>query len=182
MSNVIENFRFTDRGVNYRVDVVSFDENALFDDEWEMTDTHQGGVTVKNPNERQSAYKYAIPLQYSLAERVRDLLASGVPASEASAKAYQDARAALSRDLSACDYGYEVTAEIGGVYLLNAENVGCSFNYSYEDDGDLLKAAQESFEENGVKEEAIRQARQNAQKQIDAVAVLNNFVNSFEGK
>lgn len=182
MSNIIETFRFTDRGVDYRVDVVSFDENALFDDEWKMTDTHQGGVTVKNPEADRNSYKFAIPLQYTLADRVRDLLASGVPASEASAKAYEKAQDALSRDLSACDYGYEVTAEIGGVCLLNAENVGCSFNYSYEDDDTLLKAAQDSFEENGVKEEAIRQARQNAQKQIDAVAVLNNFINSFEGK
>ena len=30
MSNIIETFRFTDRGVNYTVGVVSFVENALF--------------------------------------------------------------------------------------------------------------------------------------------------------
>ncbi|WPK30408.1 hypothetical protein SLP22_0072 [Salmonella phage BAU.Micro_SLP-22] len=182
MTRAIESFRFTDRGVNFCVDVISYDENCIFDDEWEMTDEHKGGVTVKNPNERQSSYKYAIPRQYSLAERVRDLLNKGVPADKASAMAYEEARAALSRDLSACDYGYEVTAEIGGVNLLTAENVGCSFNYSYEDDCDLLTAAQDAFTENGVKDEAIRQARINAQKQIDAVAVLNTFVNSFEGE
>lgn len=182
MSNIIETFHFTDRGVNYTVGVVSFDENALFEDDWKMTDTHRGGVTVKNPDADRSSYKYAIPLHYSLAERVRDLIKKGVPADKASALAYENAQDNLCRDLSACDYGYEVTAEIGGVYLLTRENVGCSFNYSYEDEGDLLKAAQESFEENGVKEEAIRQARVNAQKQIDAVAALNSFVNSFEDK
>ena len=182
MSNVIENFRFTDRGVNYRVDVVSFDENALFDDEWKMTDTHQGGVTVKNPEADRNSYKFAIPLQYTLAERVRDLLASGVPADKASGKAYEDAQNALSRDISACDYGFLVTADIDGIVLMDAENVGCSFNYSYDDEEDLLDAAQDVFNENGIKEDAIQMAHNSAQEKLNAVHALQTYVNSFEGK
>ena len=31
-------------------------------DNWEFTDDHQGGVTVKNPNCQRNEFKYAIPL------------------------------------------------------------------------------------------------------------------------
>jgi hypothetical protein len=181
MRNTIETFCFTDRGVEFNVDVICYDENTLFEDEWEMTDTHQGGVTVKNKNADRNSYKFAIPLQYSLAERTANLLAQGVPADKASGKAYEDAQDALSRDLSACDYGFLVTANIGGLILMDSENVGCSFNYSPEDNEDLLDVAQDVFNENGIKEDAIQLAHNYAQEKLNAVDALQTYVKSFGG-
>lgn len=181
MNNTIETFGFTDHGVEFSVAVICYNENNLFEDEWEMTDTHQGGVTVKNKNADRNSYKFAIPLQCTLAERTANLMAQGVPADKASGKAYKDAQDALSRDLSACDYGFLVTASIGGLILMDSENMGFSFNYSVEDNEDLLDVAQDVFEENGIKEDAIKLARNYAQEKLNAVDALQTYVKSFEG-
>ncbi|HDR2377230.1 TPA: hypothetical protein QCH88_004485, partial [Enterobacter asburiae] len=106
--DTIETFNYSENGIDFSVDVVCFNTNDTFGDEWELTDDHQGGITVKNPNADRNSYKYAIPLQYSLKERIADLIARGDD--NPSRHAYEAAQDALERDLNASDYGFSVTA------------------------------------------------------------------------
>lgn len=156
MSHSIEHFNFDHAGIDFRVDVICYNEYSAFEDEWKMTDDHKGGVTVQNPDAGRNSYKFAIPLNYSLAERMRDLAARGDD--NPSANAYQAAQDALQRDINASDYGFQVSASIGNVELLDSVTLGCSFDYSYHDDGDLLSNAEEVFNENEIKGEAIEAA------------------------
>ena len=57
--DVIERFSFDQDGIEFSVAVVCYNEFALFGDLYKMTDTHQGGVTVQNPNHHRNSYKFA---------------------------------------------------------------------------------------------------------------------------
>ena len=47
-------------------------------DQFELTDTHQGGITIKNPEySGRNSYEYAIPLWVSLAELTKDYAKQG---------------------------------------------------------------------------------------------------------
>lgn len=48
--DTIETFNYSENGIDFSVNVVCFNTNDTFGDEWELTDNHQGGITVKNPN------------------------------------------------------------------------------------------------------------------------------------
>lgn len=155
--DTIETFNYSENGIDFSVDVVCFNTNDTFGDEWELTDDHQGGVTVKNPNVDRNSYKYAIPLQYSLKERIADLIARGDD--NPSRHAYEAAQDALERDLNASDYGFSVTATANGITLLDNEIIGCSFTYSYQDESDLLTEAKEVYNGNGINGEALDAAK-----------------------
>ena len=174
MTNAIETFKFSANGINFTANVVSYDCNDTFNDEWKMTDDHEGGVTVQNPNACRNSYKYGIPLNYSLAERVRDLTAKGD--SNPSANAYRAAQEALERDLSANDYGIQVSAEIDGIELYQAENMVCGFNYSYDDPTTLLEEAQAVFKDYDGEEEALKKAKEEAARILEKFDVLKNIV------
>lgn len=154
--DVIETFKFSKNGVDFSVDVVCHNEFLSFDDEWKMTDDHQGGVTVKNPEHDRGSYKYAIPLQYTLAERIQQLIRNGDD--NPSATAYRNAQAALKRDINASDYSFMISAEIDGAELFNDQRADLGFDYSYQDEGSLLETAQEIFKENGMEDEAVTMA------------------------
>lgn len=171
--DIIERFSFTDSDIDFSVAVVCYNEFALFSDMYKMTDDHQGGVTVQNPNHHRSGYKYAIP-EFSLAERIKNLREQGD--ANPCATAYQQAQAALERDLNASDYGFQVTAEINGVTLLDGEMLGCSFDYSYDDADQLIDAAQECFNENGIKDEAITAAKAAAAEILAQMDSLKKLV------
>lgn len=159
MSHVSETFAINEAGINFVFSVVNYETNDRFGDEWELTDDHQGGVTVKNPNYDRNSYKFAIPLNYPLSERIQNLLDQGLSAESASATAYRAAVACLERDLDATDYGFKVSASVDGVDLLVDEMIGCGFDYSYHDEGQLIDVAKEVFEEYGMLEEAIGLAK-----------------------
>lgn len=170
--DIIERFSFNDSGIDFSVAVVCYNEFALFSDLYTMTDNHQGGVTVQNPNHHRGGYKYAIP-EFTLAERIKNLRDSGD--ANPSATAYQQAQAALKRDLNASDYGFQVTAEINGVTLLDGETLGCSFDYSYDDADQLIDAAQDCFNENGIKDEAITAAKSAAGAIVEQMEALKKI-------
>lgn len=171
MSDVIESFSFSKDGIDFSVNVVCYNEFAFFSDMYTMTDTHQGGVTVQNPNHHRGGYKYVIP-EFSLAERTENLRAKGI--ANPCAAAYEAAQKALERDLNASDYGFRVSASVEGIDLLNDDHVGCSFDYSYDDEGLLIDIAQNVFEES-VKEEAISQAKEKVKEILSKNEVLKNI-------
>ena len=83
----------------------------------------------------------------------------------------------LERDISACDYGFRVSAYVGGVEILTDECVGCGFDYSYEDEGDLLDAARRVWDEYGTTDEVIGMAKKAAADIVAASPVLTSFIN-----
>lgn len=172
--DTIETFNYSESGIDFSVDVICYQESALFSDNWELTDDHQGGVTVKIPNAQRNSYKYAIPLQYSLKERIAYLIEQGD--ANPSATAYRHAQEALERDIEASDYGFRVTATANGVTLLDDECLGCSFDYSSHDDQDLLEVAQEVYRENGVSGEAIEAAKKAAADLLSNIDGLKNIL------
>lgn len=175
MSHVSETFAVTEAGINFVFSVVNYESNDGFGDQWDLTDDHEGGVTVKNPNYDRNSYKFAIPLQYSLGERVKDLLDQGMPATEASAEAYRRAVKSLERDLDATDYGFTVSASVDGVDLLSDVVIGCGFDYSYHDQGTLLEAAQEVYKDYGMLEEAVILAKEAAADLISKMDALKKI-------
>lgn len=170
--DVIETFKFSKNGIDFSVNVVCFNEFSLFNDLYTMTDDHQGGVTIKNPNHHRGGYKYAIP-EFTLAERIKTLTEQGDP--NPSANAYSNAVKSLERDLDASDYGFQVTAEINGVTLLDGETLGCSFDYSYHDEGSLIDAARDCFTENGIDGEAVAAAKSAAGAIVEQMETLKKI-------
>ena len=64
----IESFEIESGELNITVSVICFDCNDGFSDQWEGTDKHQGGVTIKNLNADRNSWKYFIPKQCSLSD------------------------------------------------------------------------------------------------------------------
>lgn len=155
--DTIETFGFENNGVQFTVNVICYNKYAGFGDQWKMTDAHKGGVTIANPEADRNSYKYGIPQQCTLAELASSYAKQG--RENPSREAYESLQSQLERDLNASDYGFQVSAEIDGVTLFDDENLGCSFDYSYHDDGDLLDAAQEVFKEYGTDKDAIDLAK-----------------------
>ena len=171
---------FVKSGLNFDVAVICYNEFCQFDESWEGTDDHIGGVTVKNPEADRHSWKYFVP-EFSLSERIAALIANGTPADQASGQAYKDAQQALRRDIHASDYGFRLTVSYGITELISDEPVGASFNYSYRDDASLEEAAEAAFSELGVKEECIEMAVNSANVAIDGVKLLQTFVNENKG-
>lgn len=175
MSHVSETFNVEAQGINFVFSVVNYETNDGLGDRWELTDKHQGGVTVKNRKADSNSYKYGIPLDYTLAERIDHLMTDGYSAIAASSLAYQDALNAFDRDLDATDYGLTVSASIDGVDLLDNVVIGCGWDHSYHDDETLLEAAQSIYEEYGILEEAITLAKAAAAEIVGKMDVLKNL-------
>ena len=169
----IESFNFENNGVQFTVDVICYNEFAIFGDLWKMTDDHQGGVTIANPEAGRNSYKYGVPQQLTLAELASAYAKQG--RKNPSREAYESLQSQLERDLNASDYGFQVSAEIDGVTLFYDENLGCSFDYSYHDDGDLLDAAQEVFKEHGIDQDAIDLAKVKAGEIVAQADKLKAF-------
>lgn len=174
--DIIETFNYSSNGIDFKVDIVNYNEFSGFDDQWEMTDDHQGGVTVKNPHACRNSYKYAIPLQYSLEERIAHLVSQGDD--NPSANAYKQATEALGRDLTASDYGFLVTATANGITLLDGESIGCSFDYSYADDETLIDAAKDVYTGNGIDAEALDAAKKSGTDLLSNIDALKNILKS----
>lgn len=172
--DTIETFNYSSNGIDFTVNVVNFNEFTGFADQWEMTDDHKGGVTVKNPQACRNSYKYATPLQYSLKERIAHLISQGDE--NPSANAYKAAQDALERDLNASDYGFVVTATANGITLLDGETMGCSFDYSYDDNETLIDAAKDVYKENGIDGEALEAAKKAGADLLSNIDGLKNIL------
>ena len=134
--SIIESFEIESGKLNISVSVICFDRNDGFSDQWEGTDKHQGGVTIKNPDAGRNSYKYFIPRQVSLSELAADYAKQG--RENPSAAAYQSMQEQLMRDITTSDYGFRATAYIGDILVLDDEHMGCGFDYSYDDEVPLF--------------------------------------------
>lgn len=170
----IESFEIEAGELNIMVSVVCFDCHDGFSDMWEGTDKHQGGVTIANPEADRNSWKYFIPKQITLSELAADYAKQG--RTNPSAAAYQSLQEQLVRDISASDYGFKVSAYVGGVEVLADTYVGCGFDYSYDDEGDLLDAARRVWDEYGTLEEVIEMAKKAAADIVAASPVLAAFI------
>lgn len=170
----IESFEIESGELNISVSVVCFECFDCFSDMWEGTDKHQGGVTITNLEADRNSYKYFIPKQCTLAELAASYAKQG--RENPSAAAYQSMQDQLMRDLHACDYGFMVSAYVGGVGVLADTYVGCGFDYSYDDEGDLLDAARSVWGEYGMTEEVIGMAKKAAADIVAASPVLTAFI------
>ena len=169
----IESFEIEFGDLNIMVSVVCFECFDGFSDMWEGTDKHQGGVTITNPEADRNSWKYFISKQCTLAELSASYAKQG--RDSPSAEAYQSMQDQLMRDLHACDYGFSVSAFVGDVEILTDEYVGCGFDYSYDDEGDLLSAARRVWDEYGTLEEVIEMAKKNAANILESVPALTEF-------
>lgn len=175
MMNIIESFEIESGELNITVSVICFDCYDGFSDQWEGTDMHQGGVTIKNPDAGRNSYKYFIPKQCTLSELAAAYAKQG--RDNPSGAAYQSLQDQLQRDIHACDYGFEVSAFVGGVEVLADEYVGCGFDHSVFDDDDLITAARRVWDEYGTTDEVIGIAKKAAADIVAASPVLTAFIN-----
>jgi len=166
-------FKYQVGELSIAVEVVCYDCNDGFRDQWVGTDIHQGGITIKNPNPERDSWKYFIPQQTTLAECAAMYAKRGD--SNPSGAAYQSLQDQLERDLSACDYGFRVTAEIAGVTLIDAEPMGCGFDYSYLDDGDLMAEARQVWDEYNTETDVITAAKAAAIELLANTPALEAF-------
>lgn len=171
----IESFEIESGELNITVSVICFDCNDGFSDQWEGTDKHQGGVTITNPDADRNSWKYFIPKQCTLSELAAAYAKQG--RDNPSAAAYQSLQNQLERDISASDYGFKVSAYVGGVEVLAGEFVGCGFDYSYDDEGDLLDEARRVWDEYDTTAEVIEMAKKAAADIVAASPVLTAFIN-----
>lgn len=171
----IESFEIELGELSINVSVICFECFDCFSDQWEGTDKHQGGVTITNLEADRNSWKYFIPKQYTLADLAADYARQG--RDNPSGAAYQALQDQLMRDIHACDYGFRVSAYIGGIEVLANEYVGCGFDYSFYDEGDLLSAARLVWDEYDMTEEVIGMAKKAAADIVAASPVLSAFIN-----
>ena len=171
----IESFEIELGDLNIMVSVICFECFDGFSDMWEGTDKHHGGVTIKNPEADRNSYKYFIPKQCSLKDMAASYAKQG--RHNACGNAYQALREKLERDIHACDYGFSVSAYVGGVGVLADTYVGCVFDHSIFDDEDLITTASRVWDEYGTTEEVIGMAKKAAADIVTASPVLTAFIN-----
>ena len=176
MSDIIETFNFSRNNIDFTVNVVCAYTNDGFGDQWKMTDTHEGGVTISNSEADRNSFKYAIPQQYTLAQLTKEYAAQG--RENPSREAYDSLQRQLMRDIDASDYYFTVDASAGSHTLLDGAVIGCGFDYSYQDQGSLLDVAREVWSDYNGEEEAITEAVQAARDLLDGVDVLKSVVES----
>ena len=132
-------FTIEPQSAEIHVSIVPFDGFDAFNEMWEGTDKHQGGVTIKNPEACRGSWQYFIPQQTSLSELASAYAAQGIH--NASAEAYTALQYQLERDLCACYYSFRASVVVAGIEVLRDEHVGYCFNHSYLDDADLETTA-----------------------------------------
>lgn len=178
MSDIIETFKFSRNSIDFTVNVVCAQCYDGFGDQWKMTDTHEGGVTIKNADAGRNSYKYAIPQQTTLAELASYYAAQG--RENPSREAYESLQRQLSRDINASDYYFTVDATAGSHTLLDGAVIGCGFDYSYDDEGSLLDAAREVWKEHDGEAEALEEATKAAHDLLEGVDVLKSIVENAQ--
>ena len=173
--SVIETFEIESGELNLTVQVICFECNDGFSDQWKGTDKHQGGVTIANPDAGRNSWKYYIPQQTSLSELAAAYAKLG--RENPSAAAYQSMQEQLMRDISASDYGFRATAYIGNILVLDDEYIGCGFDYSYDDEGSLLDCAVRVWDEYDTTGEVEALAKNKAADIVANIETLVAFIN-----
>ena len=125
-------------------------------DNWEFTDDHQGGVTIKNPNYQRNEFKYAIPLHYSLKQISSDYAKQG--RENPSREAYTSLQEELQRDLEASEYYLSAkVVDANGKTVLDSFSIGYAFDWSYSDGVDLDDRLKEEVRNSGAESEVMEQ-------------------------
>lgn len=171
--SIIESFEIESGELKIEVSVICYGCFDGFADQWEGTDKHQGGVTIKNPNADRNSWKYFIPQQGTLAGLVSCYAKQG--RDNPSATAYRSLQNQLERDITASDYGFRATAYVGDILVLDDEYVGCMFDYSYDDDGDLIDVARLVWDEYDTTKDVIELAKKSAANILESVPALTLF-------
>lgn len=169
----IESFEIESGELTINVSVICYECFDGFEDQWEGTDKHKGGVTIANTEADRNSWKFFIPKQYSLSQLAADYAKQG--RENPSAAAYQSLQDQLQRDIHACDYGFKVSAYVGGVEVLADEIVGCGFDYSYDDEEDLITVARSVWDEYDTTAEVIETAKKAAADILASVPALAEF-------
>ena len=167
-------FTIESQSAEIHVSVISRDSFDAFDEMWEGTDKHQGGVTVKNPEATRGSWQYFIPRETSLAELAAAYAALGIH--NASAEAYTARQYQLESDLCACDYGFRASVVVAGIEVVRDEYVGCCFSHSCLDDEDLETTARALWDDYDCTAEVVSAAVDKVKEMLAAVPVLNAFV------
>ncbi|QND44239.1 hypothetical protein [Providencia phage vB_PreS-PatoteraRojo] len=176
--DIITKLTFDYNNIDFHVNVICLNEDHTFNENWRMTDEHEGGVTVQNLDADRGSYRYAVPLYTSVAEQVQTFRDGG--ASNPSAEAYAHLQRVLRRDLNASDYCFSVSAftKDGKIQLINNEFIGHSFNYSYHDSYSLEEIA--SSELVDIKGEIIERAVECAKEMISGIETVSAFIAAQE--
>ena len=153
--------------------VICYESYYCFNEQWEVTDKHRGGVTIANPEYGRNAYRYFIPKFYTAADLAADYAKQGLE--NPSAKAYQSLQDQLRRDIYASDYGFRVSAFVGDFKILDDECVGCVFNHSMYDTEDLITVAHSVWDEYGTTAEVVEMAKKAAADIVAQFHVLTEF-------
>lgn len=178
MSDIIETFNFSRNNIDFTVNVVAAYTADGFGDQWKMTDTHEGGVTIQNRNADRNSFKYAIPQQVSLAELAKEYAAQG--RENPSREAYESLQRQLDRDIDASDYYFTVDATAGSYTVLDGFVCGCGFDYSYQEESNLLDRAQEIWNDCNGEEEATEEAIKEVRGQLANIGELEQVIESLQ--
>ena len=172
--DIITKLTFDYNNIDFHVNVICLNEYSLFEDNWRMTDEHEGGRTVQNLDADRGSYRYAVPLYTSIAETINEFREGG--SSNPSAEAYAHLQRVLRRDLNASDYCFSVSAftKDGKIQLINNEFIGHSFNYSYHDSYSLEEIASSELVE--IKDEIIERAVECAKEMISGIESVTAFI------
>ncbi|QHR67902.1 hypothetical protein mistaenkt_14 [Escherichia phage mistaenkt] len=122
--------------------------------DWEFTDKHQGGVTIKNPNYQRNEFKYAIPLRYSLKQLSSDYAKQG--RENPSQEAYISLQKELERDLEASEYNISAkVVDANGNTVLDSFYLGYAFDWCYSDGDDLEDRLKEEVSNSDAESEVM---------------------------
>lgn len=177
MSDIIETFKFSRNLIDFTVNVVNAYTNDGFGDQWKMTDTHEGGVTIQNKEADRNSFKFAIPQQVSLSELTKEYAKQG--RANPSQEAYDSLQRQLMRDIDASDYYFTVTAYAGSYLLLDNAVIGCGFDYSYQDQGNLLDVAREVWSDYNGEEEAAEEAIKEVRAKLENIGELQQVIENL---
>jgi len=126
-------------------------------DQFELTDTHQGGITIKNPEyDGHMSYKYAIPMQCSLAELTKHYAKQGCD--NPSRAAYASLQRELGWYITADDISLLYIVSKNGIELANNFGISSEFSWQYSDQS-LEQFALELLTDYDDTSEALEQAR-----------------------
>ncbi|XIX91395.1 hypothetical protein AB2J12_24870 (plasmid) [Escherichia coli] len=123
-------------------------------DNWQFTDKHKGGVTIKVKNSERNGYKYAIPMHYALSQLASDYAKQG--RDNPSLAAYKSLQDELERDLGANSYIlYASVVDAEGNTVLNSFSLAYGFDWCYLDGEDLDSRLKEEVSNSGAEEEVL---------------------------
>nr|DAJ98490.1 MAG TPA: hypothetical protein [Caudoviricetes sp.] len=123
-------------------------------DNWQFTDEHKGGVTIKVKNAERNSYKYAIPTHYPLSQLTSDYAKQG--RDNPSLEAYKSLQDELERDLQANNYIlYASVVDAEGNTVLNSFSLAYGFDWCYLDGEDLDSRLKEEVSNSGAEEEVL---------------------------